>query len=190
MGKMLKPQYFIENQAGENRHDTLEPALSTLVIIGHIKDGLALAKQYRLPRPVVDFIEQHHGTTLVEYFYREAVRLQEENGQTGSELEESFRYPGPKPQSRETGIVMLADAAESSSRAMKEPAPNSLSKLVHDLLMKRLLDGQFEESGLTLTELHLIEESLSKSLIALCHARIRYPDDEELVIAGESRQVV
>jgi putative nucleotidyltransferase with HDIG domain len=190
VGKMLKPQYFIENQTGENRHDTLEPALSTLVIIGHIKDGLALAKQYRLPRPVVDFIEQHHGTTLVEYFYREAVRLQEENGQTGPELEESFRYPGPKPQRRETGIVMLADAAESSSRAMKEPAPNSLSKLVHDLLMKRLLDGQFEESGLTLTELHLIEESLSKSLIALCHARIRYPDDEELVVAGESRQVV
>jgi membrane-associated HD superfamily phosphohydrolase len=163
--------------------------LSTLVIIGHIKDGLALARQYRLPQPVVDFIEQHHGTTLVEYFYREAMRLQEENGQTSPELEESFRYPGPKPQSRETGIVMLADSAESSSRAMKEPAPNSLRKLVHDLLMKRLLDGQFEESGLTLTELHLIEENLSKSLIALCHARIRYPDDQELVVAGESRQI-
>src|SRR3989442_15259250 len=103
-GKILKPKYFMETEAGENRHDTLEPALSTLVIIGHIKDGLALARQYRLPRPVVDFIEQHHGTMLVEYFYREAVRLQEENGQTGPELEESFRYPGPKPQSRETGI--------------------------------------------------------------------------------------
>ncbi|HEV3119856.1 MAG TPA: HDIG domain-containing protein [Gemmataceae bacterium] len=188
VGKMLKPQYFIENQAGENRHDTLEPALSTLVIIGHIKDGLALARQYRLPQPVVDFIDQHHGTTLVEYFYREAVRMQEESGQPVEELEASFRYPGPKPQSRETGIVMLADAAESSSRAMKEPAPNSLRKLVRDLLMKRLLDGQFEESDLTLTELHVIEESLSKSLIALCHSRIRYPDDEELVTSGDSRE--
>jgi cyclic-di-AMP phosphodiesterase PgpH len=188
VGKMLKPEYFIENQAGENRHDALEPALSTLVIIGHIKDGLALARQYGLPRPIVAFIEEHHGTTLVEYFYREAIRLQEENGQTSVELEASFRYPGPKPQSRETGIVMLADAVESSSRAMKDPAPNSLHKLVHDLLMKRLLDGQFEESGLTLTELHLIEESLSKSLIALCHARIKYPDEEPAVLAGESRE--
>jgi membrane-associated HD superfamily phosphohydrolase len=123
----------------------------------------------------VDFIEQHHGTTLVEYFYREAVRIQECNDQEAVDLETSFRYPGPKPQTRENGIVMLADAVESSSRALKEPAPNSLRKLVHDLCMKRLLDGQFEESGLTLTELHIIEESLSKSLIALYHARIKYP---------------
>jgi putative nucleotidyltransferase with HDIG domain len=177
VGKMLKPQYFIENQAGENRHDSLEPALSTLIIIGHIKDGLALGRQYRLPRPILDFVEQHHGTTLVEYFYREAVRIQEENGYGPAELEPSFRYPGPKPQNRENGIVMLADAAESSSRALDEPAPSSLRKLVHDLLMKRLLDGQFEESGLTLTELHLIEESISKSLIALYHARIKYPEE-------------
>jgi putative nucleotidyltransferase with HDIG domain len=177
VGKMLKPQYFIENQAGENRHDALEPALSTLVIIGHIKDGLALARQYGLPRPVVDFIQQHHGTTLVEYFYREAVRMHEHSGQDAATLEPSFRYPGPKPQNRENGVVMLADAAESSSRALKDPAPGSLRKLVHDLLMKRLLDGQFEQSGLTLTELHKIEESLSKSLIALYHGRIRYPDE-------------
>jgi putative nucleotidyltransferase with HDIG domain len=178
VGKMLKPQYFIENQIGENRHDTLEPALSTLVIIGHVKDGLALARQYNLPRPIGDFIGQHHGTTLVEYFYREAMRLQESNGHGSSELESTFRYPGPKPQNRENGIVMLADAVESSSRALKDPAPSSLSKLVHDLLMKRLLDGQFEESGLTLTELHQIEESLCKSLIALYHARIKYPDPD------------
>jgi len=178
VGKMLKPQYFIENQAGENRHDALEPALSTLIIIGHIKDGLALAQQYRLPEPIVDFIEQHHGTTLVEYFYREAVRMQEDNGQDATQLEATFRYPGPKPQNPENGVVMLADAVESSSRALKDPAPGSLCKLVHELVMKRLLDGQFEESDLTLTELHVIEESLSKSLIALYHARIRYPDDE------------
>jgi putative nucleotidyltransferase with HDIG domain len=177
VGKMLKPQYFIENQGGENRHDALEPALSTLIIIGHVKDGVALARQYRLPQPIVDFIEQHHGTTLVEYFYREAIRLQETNGHGSGELEPSFRYPGPKPQNRENGILMLADAVESASRALHDPTPARLRKLVHDLLMKRLLDGQFEASGLTLTELHQIEESLCKSLIALFHARIRYPDE-------------
>jgi putative nucleotidyltransferase with HDIG domain len=183
VGKMLKPQYFIENQTGENRHDALEPALSTLIIIGHVKDGVALAEQYRLPRPVIDFIQQHHGTTLVEYFYREALRIQESQGHAprGLEgqphpLEPTFRYPGPKPQTRENGIVMLADAVESSSRALAVPTPGSLRKLVHDLLMKRLLDGQFEESGLTLTELHLIEEALCKGLIALYHSRIKYPE--------------
>lgn len=176
IGKMLKPQYFIENQAGCNLHDSLEPALSTLVIIGHVKDGLALAEEYRLPPPIIDFICEHHGTTLVEYFYREAMRIQEGRGQS-CELESSFRYPGPKPQSRESAIVMLADAVESSSRALSDPTPSSLRKLVHDLLMKRLLDGQFEESSLTLTELHLIEESLYKSLSALFHARIKYPEE-------------
>ncbi|MBV9122553.1 MAG: HD domain-containing protein, partial [Planctomycetes bacterium] len=146
--------------------------------IGHVKDGVALARQYKLPRPIMDFIQQHHGTTLVEYFYQEAIRLRERNqhGDPGLMLEASFRYPGPKPQTRENGIVMLADAVESSSRALSEPTSGSLRKLVHDLLMKRLLDGQFEESGLTLTELHLIEESLCKSLIALYHARIKYPE--------------
>src|SRR6202030_3016137 len=103
-------------QTGQNLHDSLEPALSTLVILGHVKDGVALGRQYRLPRPILDFIGQHHGTTLVEYFYREAMRHQEDIGQGNVELEASFRYPGPKPQSREAGIIMLADAVESSSR--------------------------------------------------------------------------
>jgi putative nucleotidyltransferase with HDIG domain len=186
VGKMLKPQYFIENQSGENRHDELEPALSTLVIIGHVKDGMALAEQYRLPRPVMDFIEQHHGTTLVEYFYHEALRLHggHSGGHGRTELEPAFRYPGPKPQNRENGIVLLADAVESSSRTLVEPTPARLRKLIHDLLLKRLLDGQFEESGLTLTELHLVEESLNKNLVALYHARIKYPEAEEVRLAS------
>jgi putative nucleotidyltransferase with HDIG domain len=186
IGKMLKPHYFIENQAGENRHDQLEPAMSTLIIIGHVKDGIALAEQYGLPVPIVDFIRQHHGTTLVEYFYREALRVQMAQGNAPNvadgqpnPLEPTFRYPGPKPQNRENGIVMLADAVESSSRALSQPTPGSIRKLVHDLLMKRLLDGQFEESGLTLTELHVIEESLCKGLIALYHSRIKYPEVPE-----------
>jgi putative nucleotidyltransferase with HDIG domain len=184
VGKMMKPQYFIENQAGENRHDSLEPALSTLIIIGHVKDGVALGEQYKLPRSIIEFIQQHHGTTLVEYFYREAMRQQENQGNGHAELEPSFRYPGPKPLNRENGIVMLADAVESSSRALSDPTPSSLRKLVHDLLMKRLLDGQFEECGLTLTELHRIEESLSKSLIALYHSRIKYPEARERSVAS------
>jgi putative nucleotidyltransferase with HDIG domain len=184
IGKMLKPQYFVENQDGQNRHDGLEPALSTLVIIGHVKDGVALGEQYGLPRPIIDFIQQHHGTTLVEYFYREALRLHESQGMGHVELEPSFRYPGPKPRSRENGIVMLADAVESASRSLSEPTPGRLRKLVHDLLMKRLLDGQFEESGLTLTELHLVEESVSKGLIALYHSRIKYPEVREHGLAS------
>ncbi len=185
IGKMLKPHYFIENQTGENRHDALEPSLSTLIIIGHVKDGVALAEQYRLPRPIVDFIRQHHGTTLVEYFYRQALRQQEGSGNAPTvadgqphPLEPTFRYPGPRPRTRENGIVMLADAVESSSRALSSPTPGSLRKLVRDMLMKRLLDGQFEESGLTLTELHVVEESLCKGLIALYHSRIKYPEAE------------
>jgi putative nucleotidyltransferase with HDIG domain len=186
IGKMLKPSYFIENQKGENLHDTLEPGLSTLIIIGHVKDGVALGEQYRLPPPIVEFIHQHHGTTLVEYFYRAALRQQEELGHapnhgdgTPCSLEASFRYPGPKPQSPELGIVMLADCVESASRTLSDPAPGSLRKLVRDLTMKRLLDGQLEESGLTLTDLHLIEESLVKGLTALYHSRIKYPDARE-----------
>ncbi len=183
IGKMLKPSYFIENQAGQNLHDSLEPGLSTLIIIGHVKDGVELGQQWKLPPPIIEFIQQHHGTTLVEYFYRAALRQQEEAGNAPSHgegtpcsLEASFRYPGPKPQSPEIGIVMLTDCVESASRALSDPAPGSLRKLVRDLTMKRLMDGQLEESGLTLTDLHLIEESLVKGLTALYHSRIKYPE--------------
>jgi len=175
IGKMLKPHYFVENQSGENRHEGLAPAMSTLIIIGHVKDGIELARQHHLPQPIIDFIEQHHGTTLVEYFYQEALR-HHENGTGNGELESSFRYPGPRPQTKEIGVVMLADAVEGASRALGEPAPNSIKKLVHDILLKRLLDGQFDESGLTLSELRIIEESLCISLIALYHARVKYPE--------------
>ena len=125
IGKMLKPHYFIENQTGENRHDVLEPALSTLIIIGHVKDGVALAEQYRLPRPIIDFIQQHHGTTLVEYFYREALRMQESQGNARPGRRPAASAGADVPLSRarsrrtrENGIVMLADAVESSSRAL------------------------------------------------------------------------
>jgi len=134
-----------------------------------------LAEQYRLPRPIIDFIRQHHGTTLVEYFFRRA--QQNETDETRGEVEEhSYRYPGPKPQSKEAGVLMLADAAESASRTLVDPAPARLESLVHDLAMSRLLDGQFDDCGLTLQELHAVEESLVKSLTAVYHGRVRYPE--------------
>lgn len=179
IGKMLKPGYFIENQAQEpNRHETLLPAMSTLVIIAHVKDGADLAQQHHLPQTIIDFIQQHHGTTLVEYFYREASRQSEQDPDAGEVDETSFRYPGPKPRTREAGVLMLADAVESASRTLVDPTPARIESLVHDLAMKRLIDGQFDDCGLTLQEVHTIEESLIKSLIAVYHGRVKYPDQE------------
>ncbi len=177
IGKMLKPGYFVENQAGESsRHDHLVPAMSTLIIIAHVKDGADLARQHRLPEPIVDFIEQHHGTTLVEYFYHRASEQSGQDGDSSTVPESSFRYPGPKPQTIEAAVLMLADAVESAARTLVEPGPSCIESLVHELAMKRLLDGQFDECGLTLKQLATIEESLSKSLIAKYHVRVKYPE--------------
>jgi putative nucleotidyltransferase with HDIG domain len=179
IGKMLKPQYFVENQGREgNRHESLAPAMSTLVIIAHVKDGIDLARQHRLPETIVDFIAQHHGTTLVEYFYRRAAKQLEGDPHAGEIDEANFRYPGPKPQTKETAVLMLADVVESASRALVDPAPARIESLVHDLAMKRLLDGQFDECELTLQELHMIEESLVKSLTAVYHGRVKYPEHQ------------
>ncbi len=175
IGKMLKPGYFVENQGQDaNRHESLVPAMSTLIIIAHIKDGADLARQHHLPQSMIDFIQQHHGTTLVEYFYRRANERSEANDE--GEVEESaFRYPGPKPQTKEAAVLMLADAVESASRALVEPTPARIESLVHEIAMKRLLDGQFDCCGLTLQELATIEDSLVKSLTAVYHGRVKYP---------------
>jgi len=179
IGKMLKPGYFIENQGqGGNQHDALVPAMSTLVIIAHVKDGADLARQNRLPQRIIDFIEQHHGTTLVEYFYRQAQKKSQDEADNAKVDENRFRYPGPKPQTREAGVLMLADAVESASRALVEPTPSRIENLVEELTRKRLDDGQFDECGLTLQELHTIGESLIKSLTAVYHGRVKYPDQE------------
>ncbi|MEM9791266.1 MAG: HDIG domain-containing metalloprotein, partial [Planctomycetota bacterium] len=181
IGKMLKPGYFIENQGqGVNQHDTLVPAMSTLVIIAHVKDGADLARQNRLPECIIDFIEQHHGTTLVEYFYRQEQKKREsgESADDGDVDEARFRYPGPKPQSKEAGVLMLADAVESASRTLVEPTPARIESLVEEITRKRLDDGQFDECGLTLREVHTIGESLVKSLTAVYHGRVKYPDQE------------
>ncbi|MFM7108788.1 MAG: HD family phosphohydrolase [Planctomycetaceae bacterium] len=175
-GKMLKPAYFVENQDKENRHESLVPAMSTLIIVAHVKEGVELARQYGLPQPIIDLIAEHHGTTLVEYFYRRATERSQADPSAGEVDEQSYRYPGPKPATRESAVLMLADAAESASRSLTEPTPARLAGLVHDIAMKRLLDGQFDECGLTLEELGIIEESLVKSLTAVYHGRVKYPD--------------
>jgi putative nucleotidyltransferase with HDIG domain len=179
IGKMLKPSYFVENQGPEgNRHETLQPAMSTLVIIAHVKDGADLARQHRLPQSILDFIEQHHGTTLVEYFYRREAQRLKDDPDAGELDETTFRYPGPKPQTKESGVLMLADVVESASRALIDPTPARIESLGHDLAMRRLLDGQFDECGLTLSELRTIEDSLVKSLTAVYHGRVKYPEHQ------------
>lgn len=179
IGKMLKPHYFIENmEAGvANRHELLNPAMSTLIIIGHVKDGAVLGEQYGLPQPLIDFILQHHGTTLVEYFYREASKIAETKPDHKTDAQESsFRYPGPKPQTPEAGVLMISDACESACRTLTEPTPKRIETLVGDIVMRRLLDGQFDECDLKMTDINTIKESVTKSLIGIYHGRIRYPD--------------
>ncbi len=179
IGKMLKPEYFIENisEGRESKHKKLAPAMSTLIIIGHVKDGVDLAEQHNLPQSLIDFIEQHHGTTLVEYFYHEATKQAELQPDHKTDAEESsFRYPGPKPQTKEAGVMMLADAVESASRTLSEPTPKRIGSLVKTITMKKLLDDQFDECSLTLSEIRAVEESLAKSLIAIYHGRIKYPE--------------
>ena len=179
IGKIHKPAYFVENQMGSaSRHDQLSPAMSQLIIAGHVKDGIEIAKEFGLPAVLRQFIETHHGTTLMEYFYYEARKKQDDKQAPVSDSE--FRYPGPKPKTKEAAIVMLGDAAESACRSLVDHTPAKVETLVHSLVMKRLQDGQFDECDLTLRELSRIEASLSKSLAAHHHGRIAYPKIDEL----------
>ncbi|MBO6738475.1 MAG: HDIG domain-containing protein [Phycisphaerales bacterium] len=191
IGKMNKPGYFIENQSGgPNKHDKLTPAMSLLIIVGHVKDGMEMAREHGLPKALHHFIEAHHGTTLVEYFYRRAREqaaqadeertaeqiLQEQAEQLPDEVD--YRYPGPKPQTKEVAIVMLADAIESATRSLSDPTPARIDALVRSLANKRLMDGQFDECDLTFRELSAICESISKSVASIYHGRIKYTSDQ------------
>ncbi|MDX2115636.1 MAG: HDIG domain-containing protein [Planctomycetota bacterium] len=176
IGKMNKPDYFVENQPrGFNRHAKLSPAMSLLVIVGHVKDGVELAREYKLPRSLVGYIETHHGATLVEYFYDQARRQAEDEQDEPPPQEIEYRYPGPKPRTREQAILMICDAVESATRALPDPTPARIQSLVHTLATKRLMDGQFDECSLTLAELNKIEEAVSRTLASIYHGRIAYP---------------
>ena len=174
IGKINKPSYFVENQMGSaSRHEQLSPAMSQLVIVGHVKDGIEVAREFGLPAVLRQFIETHHGTTLIEYFYHEAKKQQSEKQGEVSETE--FRYPGPKPQTKEAAIVMLADSTESATRSLTDLTPTKIEAVVHNMAIKRLQDGQFDECDMTLRELSKIEISITKSLAAHNHGRIAYP---------------
>ena len=180
VGKIHKPRYFVENQGGgPNRHDKLSPAMSLLIIVGHVKDGMELAREYGLPPVVRHFIESHHGTTLVEYFYHAARQQQKGDANEKEPAEFTFRYPGPKPQTKEAAILMLCDGVEGAARALTEKTPVRLEQLVHTMANKRLMDGQFDECSITLQDLHKIEVAITKTLCAIYHSRIQYPAGEE-----------
>ena len=175
IGKINKPGYFVENEIGSaSRHGELSPAMSQLIIVGHVKDGIEMAKEYSLPAVLRQFIDTHHGTTLVEYFFSEAKKKKGDKQSPPSESE--FRYVGPKPRTKEAAIVMLADTAEGAVRSMAgELTPAKIETAVHNMAMKRLQDGQFDECELSLRELSQIEASISKTLAAHHHGRIAYP---------------
>lgn len=173
IGKTSKAQYFIENQGGaENRHDKLSPHMSALILIAHIKEGAELAKQQGLGQPVVDIIRQSHGSALIKYFYQKAVD-QAQPGQVINEHE--FRYPGPKPQTREAGLVMLADSVEAASRTLTDYSPARIQGLVQKIINKIFIDGQLDECELTLKNLHQIAWSFNQILSGIHHQRIDYP---------------
>lgn len=175
IGKAAKPLYFIENvQGGENRHDKLSPHMSALILISHIKEGEALAREKRLGKPIIDVIRQHHGTALIKFFYERAKQQAEANGQQVDPRE--FRYPGPKPQTREAGLVMLADAVEAASRTLVNPTPDRIQGMVQKLINRIFSDGQLDECELTLKNLHEIAKSFNRILGAIFHHRIEYPE--------------
>ncbi|MHC4236542.1 MAG: HDIG domain-containing metalloprotein, partial [Planctomycetota bacterium] len=179
IGKMHKADYFAENQeASISRHDNLSASMSLLIILGHVKDGVELAREYGLPRVLYQFIEEHHGTTLVRYFHHKASEKQPQiaSGKHDREVPEAeFRYPGPKPRSKESAILLQCDGVEGAVRALAEPTAGRIESVVHQILMARLNDGQFGNCDITLKELQTVEDSLVKSLCTFYHGRVTYP---------------
>lgn len=181
IGKIKKPLYFIENQkAGKNKHDKLAPSMSSLILIAHVKDGVEIARDNKLGRVIIDTIRQHHGTSLIKYFYEKA---KQRKGEDAVKIDD-FRYPGPKPQTREAGLVMLADVVEAASRTLENPTPSRIQGLVQNLINNIFSDGQLDECELTLKDLHKIARSFNQILNGIHHHRIEYT--EKRVAAGEN----
>ncbi len=174
IGKMNKPLYFIENQTpNSNPHDHLQPSMSAKILFSHVKNGVRMAREYNLGSKITNIIEQHHGTTLVSYFFNKAKKAEKPEHDHVSDND--FRYPGPRPQSREAAIVMLADACEAATRSINEPTPAKIQAMVHSIITKRFLEEQFAECDLTFSDLQIIEESFTRTLVSLYHHRIEYP---------------
>jgi putative nucleotidyltransferase with HDIG domain len=193
IGKINKPQYFVENQAGgENRHERLAPSMSSLILISHVKDGVELAKKYRLGQGIQDIIQQHHGTSLISYFYQKAVDLQgkQRNSKGGDVPQvsvEDYRYPGPRPQTKEAGLVLLADTVEAASRTLTDPTAARIQGLVQKIINKIFSDGQLDECELTLKDLHQIAKSFIQILMGISHQRIEYPEPASKGSEGKVR---
>lgn len=189
IGKLKKPDYFSENeQQARSRHDTLIPSMSSLVITSHVKDGVDLGYKYRLKPAILDIIREHHGTSLVYFFYKRAAAMtaaEQPNGKAAGDRrpvpvdEADYRYPGPKPQSKEAAIIMLADAVEAAARAVEKPTANKIRTLVRELMLARFNDGQLDESELTLRDLHRIQESFTHIILGTFHQRVKYPKEGE-----------
>jgi putative nucleotidyltransferase with HDIG domain len=190
VGKLVKPDYYTENMNFErNPHDDLAPTMSALIIIAHVKEGVDLALKHGLNRRIVDIIQEHHGTSLVYYFYKRALQ-QQEDARTGGKImnlregdvpevrEETFRYSGPKPQTKESAIISLADMVESASRSLEKPTPQKIEQLVTELIGQRLADGQLVECDLTLADLNMIAERFRFTLMTMLHTRIAYPKQD------------
>ena len=187
VGKLVKPEYFTENMGFErNPHDELAPTMSALIIMAHVKEGVDLALKYKLNQRIIDIVQEHHGTSVVRYFYQRALQ-QHEDARAGGKImklrqedipdvsEESFRYSGPKPQTKESAIVSLADAVESASRSLEKPTPQKIESLVNELIDERISDRQLDDCDLTLGELKIIAERFRFTLTMMLHSRIAYP---------------
>lgn len=172
IGKLIKPEYFTENESGISRHDGLAPSISKLIIINHVRDGAEMARVSGLPRSIIDIIEQHHGTTRVTYFLNRAIALAEDPDDIDPA---SFRYPGPRPRTAEAAIIMVADSVEAASRSLEQAAPAQIRKMVHGIILAKLEDRQFDESPLTLSDLDKIEDAIVHLLASMLHSRIKYP---------------
>ncbi len=179
IGKMVKSEYFVENQAGGfNEHDKLKPQMSAMVIKSHVSEGVKMAKEYNLPKVLIEFIETHHGTSVIRYFFEKA-KANEEEVEKDTPNEETFRYDGPLPSTKETGILLLADGIEAASRAMKNPTYSKLENLVNRMVDDRVSEGQLSHCPLTFHDLQVIKESFISILVGVYHSRIEYPDDEK-----------
>ncbi|MBI3332718.1 MAG: HDIG domain-containing protein [Candidatus Omnitrophica bacterium] len=187
IGKLVHPEYFVENQPPDaSRHDPLTPSMSSLVILSHVKEGIKLAQRYRLNQAIIDFIPGHHGTGLIYYFYRRALEEVEDESLL---KEERFRYPGPKPHTRETAVALLADSSEAATRALREKSPARIEEVVRRIINNKFIDGQLDECDLTLRNLHQIAGAFLRVLAGIYHSRIEYPkapgeEEQPLAHAG------
>ncbi|EOS57835.1 MULTISPECIES: HD family phosphohydrolase [Paenibacillus] len=178
IGKTKRPSYFIENQNNmENPHDFIDPKLSKSIIIAHARDGVEMQKEYKLPKPIRDIAEQHHGTTFLHYFYHKALRLAEEQGVEPDFTEDDFRYPGPKAQSKEAAVVGIADSVEAAVRSLRKPTVEQVESMIEKIIKSRLDDHQFNECDLTMRELDIIAQTLKETVMGIFHSRIEYPEE-------------